>query len=180
MDMRNSTKAWGGLAKAFHWLSVLLLIAVWVAVALHEEAAKDSVEYVKYIMLHKALGVSLGAFVVARLIWRSSNVTPTPLAAPAWQQKAASLVHAGLYLALLAMPITGVVMSQLAGKPVSWFGVFEFPQVLDINKELAKQVKDLHEDVFWPLLVLLTLGHIAAAMFHQFILKDNLIKRMMP
>jgi cytochrome b561 len=60
MDMRNSTKAWGGLAKAFHWLSVLLLIAVWVAVALHEEAAKDSVEYVKYIMLHKALGVSLG------------------------------------------------------------------------------------------------------------------------
>lgn len=43
MDMRNSTKAWGGLAKAFHWLSVLLLIAVWVAVTLHEEAAKDSV-----------------------------------------------------------------------------------------------------------------------------------------
>ena len=52
--------------------------------------------------------------------------------------------------------------------------------MLDVNKQLAGEIKDLHEDVFWPLLVLLTLGHIAAAMFHQFVLKDKLIKRMMP
>lgn len=180
MSLRNSTKAWGGLAKVFHWLSVLLLVLVWVAVMVHDGAAKGTDIYVQSIMLHKALGMSLGAFVVARLIWWLTNVTPTPLPTPAWQQKAASLVHGGLYLVLLAMPMSGMVMSQLGGKPVSWFGLFDVPQLLTVNKELAGNVKDLHQDVFWPLLVLLTLGHVAAAMFHQWWLKDNLIKRMMP
>jgi len=180
MSLRNTTKAWGGLAKVFHWLTVALLIAAWVAVALHEGAEKNSPDYIKYILLHKSLGLSLLAVVIARLLWRSSNVTPSPIKMPELQRKAASLVHGLLYVVLLAMPLSGVLMSQLGGKPVSFFGVFELPQLLDVNKELSKQVKELHEDVFFPLLMLLIVGHIGAALFHQFVLKDGLLKRMSP
>lgn len=180
MSLRNSTKAWGSAAKAFHWLTVVLLIAVWVAVALHEDAVKDSPDYIKYILLHKSLGVSLLAVVLARLLWQSSNVTPTPIKMPELQKKAASTVHHLLYLLLLAMPISGIVMTQLAGREVSVFGLFDLPQLLDVNKELAKDVKEYHEDVFFPALMVLIVGHIVVAAFHQLVLKDNLIKRMLP
>jgi len=180
MSLRNTTKAWGGLAKVFHWLTVVVLIAAWVAVALHEGAEKDSPDYIKYILLHKSLGLSLLAVVLARLLWRSSNVTPSPIKMPDLQKKAASWVHGLLYVTLLAMPLSGVIMSQLAGKPVGFFGLFDLPQLLDINKDLAKDVKELHEDVFFPLLMLLIVGHIGAALFHQFVLKDGLLKRMSP
>ena len=79
---------------------------------------------------------------------------------------------------MLSMPMTGVIMSQLAGKPVSWFGLFDVPQFMEVNKEMAKDVKALHEDVFFPLLMLFMVGHIGAALFHQFVLKDGLLKRM--
>lgn len=178
MSIRNTTKNWGILAKAFHWLSVVMLVSVWLMVAWHEAVDKESAAYVQSIMLHKALGVSLGALVLARLLWRSSNVTPTPLPAPVWQKNISGWVHAGLYLCMLAMPLSGVIMSQFAGKPVSWFGVFDLPQMLTVNRELAGDIKELHEDVFWPLLVLLTLVHVGAAVFHQVFMRDNVLKRM--
>ncbi|PTQ89853.1 cytochrome b [Agitococcus lubricus] len=179
MSIQNTHDTWGQLAKLFHWLSVVMLLAVWGMVAWHEASPKDSEAYIQSIMLHKALGVSLGTLMLARLTWRLINVTPRPLAAPAWQQMVASYVHGGLYLALLAMPVTGMVMSQLAGKPISLFGFFELPQWLTVNKELAGDIKELHEDVFWPLLVLLTMAHIGAAIYHQKIVKDGLIQRML-
>ena len=178
MSLKNTTKEWGGLAKVFHWLTVVVLIAAWVAVALHEGAEKDSPDYIKYILLHKSLGLSLLAVVLARLLWRLSNVTPSPIKMPALQRQAAYFVHGMLYVLILAMPISGVIMSQLAGKPVSWFGLFDVPQFMEVNKEMAKDVKALHEDVFFPVLMLLILGHIGAALFHQFVLKDGLLKRM--
>jgi cytochrome b561 len=134
----------------------------------------------KYLLLHKALGVSLAAFVLARLWWRSSNAIPKPLPAPVWQLKAASWVHGFLYILLLAMPFSGMAMTQLAGRPISLFGWFDLPQLLTENKALAGEIKGLHTEVFWPLLLLLSLGHIAAAWFHQVAMKDNLIKRMLP
>ena len=97
---------------------------------------------------------------------------------PALQRQAASFVHGMLYVLMLSMPMTGVIMSQLAGKPVSWFGLFDVPQFMEVNKEMAKDVKALHEDVFFPLLMLFMVGHIGAALFHQFVLKDGLLKRM--
>ena len=180
MSLRNSTKAWGGLAKFFHWLTVAVLISAWVAVALHEEAAKGTPEYIKYLLLHKSLGLTLLTVVLARLLWRSSGVTPEAVKMPDLQKRAASFVHGLLYVLLLAMPISGVIMSQLAGKSVSFFGLFDLPVMFDVNIEQSKDVKWLHEDFFFPLLMLLMIGHVAAAVFHQYVLKDGLLKRMLP
>ncbi len=180
MLLRNSTKAWGGLAKFFHWLTVLVLIATWVAVALREDAVEDSPEFIKYLLLHKSLGLTLLAVVLVRLLWRSSNVTPNALKMSEWQQKSAAYVQGSLYVLLLAMPVSGIIMSQLAGKPVSFFGLFDLPALFSVDTEKAKDVKSLHTEVFFPLLMLAIIGHIGAALFHQFVLKDGLIKRMLP
>jgi cytochrome b561 len=178
MSLKNTTKAWGSLAKFYHWLTVVVLMTTWVAVALHEDAGEDSAEGIRYLLLHKSWGLLLFAVVLARLLWRSSNVTPSPIKMPELQKKAASFVHGMLYLLILAMPITGVIMSQLSGKPVSCFGLFDVPQFIAVNKEMAKDVKALHEDVFFPVLMWFIVGHIGAALFHRFVLKDGLLKRM--
>lgn len=180
MSLRNTQQAWGLLAKLLHWLSLLLLIAVWGAIALHEDAPERSAEALKYLFLHKALGVSMGALMVARLIWRLLNPTPQSVPMPVWQEKSAALVHVALYGILLMLPVSGVLMSQWGGHHVSIFGWFNLPTVVSENKDLAKLAHELHTDVFWPCLVLLTLGHVAAAIYHQHVMKDNLIKRMLP
>lgn len=179
MSLVNNARSWGIIAKLFHWLSLILLIMVWVAILWHEATPRTSAAFDVSLLLHKTFGLSLGALVLARLGWRLTNVTPAPLPGPVWQHRTALVVHSLLYVVLLAMPLTGLLMSQLAGKSVSWFGVFDVPQLLDVNKALAGDIKELHEDVFWLLLVLLTLAHIGAAVYHQAVLKDSLIKRML-
>jgi cytochrome b561 len=97
-----------------------------------------------------------------------------------WQHRAAVLVHWGLYFVMLMMPLSGLVMSQFAGREVSWFGVFAVPVFLGENKELAAQIKELHQHVWWPLLMTLVAVHVLAALWHQFIVKDGTMNRMRP
>ena len=68
-------------------------------------------------------------------------------------------------------------MSQASGYPVSFFGLFEFPIYLDKDPALAETFLTAH-GLIWMGLVIAALGHIAAALQHHFILKDDVLKKM--
>lgn len=181
MTARNTSQQWGWVAKGLHWLVFLLIVGAWLAVDLREGYPKGSDERGWYMGLHKSLGVSVFFLVWLRLGWRlGGGPLPVPDPAPAWQLRAADAVHWLLYALMIAMPFSGLLMSQFGGRDTSWFGLFTIPAFLPENKELAGQIKELHQDVLWPLLVLLVAGHALAALWHHVVMKDNTLRRMLP
>ena len=158
----------------------VLIVGAWFAVEQHEEFPKGSPERGAWMDLHKAIGVSVFFLFWARLGWRLSGPVPAPVMTSVWQHRLAVAVHWGLYFVMLMMPLSGLVMSQFGGREVSWFGIVEIPVFVAENKELAGQIKELHEDVWWPLLLGLVVLHVVGALWHQFIVKDGTMKRMRP
>jgi cytochrome b561 len=86
-------------------------------------------------------------------------------------------MHWALYILMFAQPLSGILMTQSAGFPVSFFGLFEFPVLLDKSPEFAEFFRAMHGTV-WILLVLASIGHAGAAIHHHFFKKDNVLKQM--
>lgn len=157
--------------RIFHHGSLLLMIVLWVLVEY-----RDDIDGA--IGLHKALGVVFLLWVVARLINRVvAKKVPYVAPQPKWQTALAHLVHFGLYGCMIAMPVVGVLMSIYGGRAVNVFGVFQIP-ALKPDREMAGFFANLHTDVIFPLLIALIVAHVVGALYHQFILKDGLLKRM--
>jgi cytochrome b561 len=130
--------------------------------------------------MHKSFGVVLLLLILARLAWRLINVTPKdPEGLPAIQRLMAHAMHWVLYVLMFAQPLSGILMSQAAGYPVSAFGLLELPVLLDKDPSLAQFFRGAHGTV-WILLVVAVIGHAGAALHHNFIRKDDVLKKMSP
>lgn len=178
MNMNNTDKHWGLVAQGVHWLMFLLIVGAWFAIETREDFPRGSAERDAWMLLHKSLGISIFFLVWLRIGARLWQVTPVGIGS-AWQQKVARLLHVGLYILMIVMPLTGMLASQFYGKPVSWFGLFELPMLVNENKKSGELLKEIHETGFGVLLALLA-AHIAAALYHHFVRKDDALKRMLP
>jgi cytochrome b561 len=98
---------------------------------------------------------------------------------PNWQTKIYHATHYALYTLFFAVPLIGWAYSSAAGFPIVLFGVLPLPDFMAVDKEFAKQIKELHEVSAFAL-VGLALLHIGAALKHHFIDKDGLVSRMLP
>lgn len=155
-------------ARIFHWLGALMIVAAWLLV----EQGED------FVGLHKAVGFSFLIWTVLRVLNRLITTAPKPLAMPAWQTGVSHLVHLLLYVAMLAMPLTGFAASMVSGYGVDVFGLFSIDGFAEVNRELARTLMDLHRGLVWNALLALVAAHILAALYHQFVMKDNLLSRM--
>lgn len=175
--IRMPAAKWPLAVRIFHWLSVLLLLVIFSMIFLHENT--DGAGGL-YISLHKALGISFFVWMLFRLAnrVRQQAQQPKPVVAPRWQQLSASLVHSLLYVALLLMPLTGFLMTQFSGRPTNMFGLFEIPLLLTPDREMGRLLNQFHTDLVWTALVLLTVSHVGAALYHQFVKKDGTLQRM--
>jgi cytochrome b561 len=178
MSLRNTSESWGIVARVLHGLFFLLIVGAWFAVDMHEGYPRGSDERAEWMSLHKALGLTVFLLIWVRLGWRLSGDVPAPLPGPRWQQISSAIVHGLLYVMMIAMPLSGLLMSQFADRPVSWFGLFEVPVFLTPDKDLAGQIKELHEDVLWPVLLSLVVLHAVAALWHHLVKKDDTLRRM--
>ncbi len=94
----------------------------------------------------------------------------------AWQVTASRLVHWGLLEALIVMPLSGVLMSLLGGRPIDMFGLFAIPPLAEIEGA-GKLARAVHGYAAWALTGLITL-HVAAALKHLIVDKDGTVARM--
>lgn len=168
----NLTK-WSATSRVFHWISAILLLITWAMMLLY-----SNLDSKVYIGLHKAFGVSLLFWMIARVINRIFTRAPPPAAMPKWQTLLSQLSHFALYALLIAMPIAGLLMSVYGGRPVDIFGLFQIPVFVTPDRGLARLYNDWHTDIIWPMIIAFTLIHIGAALYHQFVKKDNLMSRM--
>ena len=126
------------------------------------------------INLHKSFGVVTFFVIPLLVIARIISVRPTykpPLLL------IAKVVHLGIYISAFGMAFSGVVGSMLMGFSWKIFFIIPFPELLTTNVPLGAEVFSYHY-VFASILFILVIIHIAAALFHQLILKDNILNRM--
>lgn len=166
------------VAKSLHWLMALLIIGLWCVGLVMEDLPKGDFRS-QVIGLHKAFGVIVLMLAVVRLGWRLTNRAPElPAAMPAFERLGAKLGHLALYALMIVMPIDGILLSQAGGRAVSVFGLV-LPTVLEKNDQLKHLFGEAHEAMGWALAIVLVI-HVAAAIRHHVLLKDDVLKRMLP
>ena len=178
MQVRNTTARWGSVAQLLHWLIVALIITQ-VILAL---TANELHGMAKLAMLarHKSVGITILMLAAVRLIWRLVNPTPPlPASLKPYERFLANFTHAALYILIFAMPVTGWIMSSARGFPVSWFKLFQLPDLVAKNRPLYEAMQETHEALAWTLGAVATL-HLLAALKHHFVLGDTVLRRMLP
>jgi cytochrome b561 len=166
-------------AIALHWLLALLL-AVLFGVGLYMHDLPLSPWKLKLFSWHKWGGVTVFALVLFRMAWRAIHRPPAlPATMPTLERAAAHLGHAMLYLLMVAIPLTGWLMSSAKGFQTVYFGVLPIPDLLEKNKELGEVLTEVHAWLNY-LLAAVVVGHAAAAVKHHVIEKDDVLTRMLP
>ena len=179
MTYGTRTDHYPATSKLLHWLvAACVLITAGLAVAM-TRIDKGPTQDTLY-NLHKSFGVLILILMLLRLINRlaAGALAPETEIDP-WQKTVSSIVHSSLYVLLLAMPVVGYVANSAYGATTSFFGLFELPMMVSKNEGLATQLFTLHRWVGW-FVILLVLTHIGAALYHHFIRRDAVLKRMLP
>ena len=179
MNWKNTTERYGSLTIGIHWLMLLLFVAVYAFIELRELYPKGSDPREAMKTWHFMMGMLVFVLVWPRLVARFSGSTPVIRPEPAgWMQLAAKLGHLALYAFMVVMPLLGWLTLSASGKPIPFFGL-ELPALIGENKDLAKQLKEVHETIGTVGYYLIGL-HVLAALYHQHIKHDNTIARILP
>ena len=175
---RNSETRYGIVAKSFHWLMAILIIAIFalglymVELSYYDRWYKDSLE------IHKSTGLLIALLWLLRLTWKKTSIAPKTLSLHGWETKIAHLAHFGLYLLMALICVSGYLISTADGDGISFYGLFDVPaSVTGENQEDTAGV--IHKYLAWALIALVAL-HVAGALKHHFIDKDNTLRRMIP
>ena len=166
-------------AKGLHWLMTLLILGL-LALGFYMEDLPLSPEKLQLYSWHKWAGVTVFLLVWLRLLWRMSHQPPAyPVSMSGLQQALAHAGHGLLYALMVIIPLSGWLMSSAKGVQTVWFGVLPLPDLLGRDKELGKQLAELHSALNIGLLLLIG-GHAAAALFQHLVHKDDILRRMLP
>ena len=179
MSFRNTERAYGSIAKGFHWIVAILVLGL-LALGLYMVRLDPGPALFQLYALHKSIGIVVLALAVLRVAWRLSNIHPISLPNHrAWEKLIARISHALLYLALFVMPLSGWVMSSAKGFSVGVFGLFTLPDLVRPSEALAQQAVIIHEIAAYTLIGVIGL-HVAGALKHHVLDRDNTLKRMLP
>jgi len=166
-------------AQALHWVTAALMFVVlplaWVAVNMPRDAASRGLLFT----LHKSVGLTILALAAARLLWRALHPAPSLRDLTRWEAAAAFASHWLLYFILIAMPVSGYLLSAGSGRPVSYFGLFSIPG-LPKDEALDHAATWAHVAVGQWAVYALVLLHVAATAWHVAVRRDGVLERMLP
>jgi cytochrome b561 len=167
------------VAMTLHWVMALGILSTF-AFGLYMQDLPLSPDKLRYYSWHKWAGVTLFLLVLFRVFWRITHKPPAPPGhMPRWQVLAADGAHHALYLLMLAIPLSGWLMSSAKGFQTVWFGVVPLPDLLAKDKELGNLLQLVHMSLNY-LMIAIIAAHIGAALKHHLIDRDDVLKRMLP
>jgi cytochrome b561 len=182
LQLVNTEARWGLVARIFHWL-IAALIVLQICLGWRSELEPDSERSLALIRSHYQFGIMLFGLTLMRASWRlSQNAPSNPPNEPEWRSTTARFVHLALYILLFAMPVSGYIIWVHMSAPMDVFGLFTVSRVFTPPAEdesLRASAWYVHYWCSWALIGLVTL-HIAAALWHQLVLRDGLLGRMFP
>jgi cytochrome b561 len=180
MNWKNTEDRYGALSIGMHWLTLLLLVAVYACIELREFYPRGSDLREGLKTWHFMLGLGVFALVFVRLAIRLGSGPRPPIrpAPPVWQERLAALMHLALYAFLIVMPLLGWMVLSAAGKPIPFFGL-HLPALVGADKAFADSLEDIHGTIGTVGYYLVGL-HAAAALVHHYMNRDNTLLRMLP
>ncbi|WP_421792369.1 cytochrome b [Hyphobacterium sp.] len=185
----TESKRYTGVAISLHWIMaitiIVLIFAGWRAGDMSDAlfAGDTSVSFTDVTTLyswHKTFGILVLVLSVFRLLWRFMNPPPPlPDNMKPWEKTASRFTHWAFYALMIGMPIGGWLTASASGFPNYLFNVesIELPNLVSENEALHEVTARAHSAGAWIILGLLAL-HIAAALQHHFIKKDDVLTRM--
>lgn len=161
-----------------HWLTLLCVVSGVGLILIRDEVAGRAMR--QWLLDgHRHVGVLVLLLFVARVALRIRSGKLPPTGDPSrLTHAAAALVHAALYALLLALPLLGWALNDALGKPAHLLGV-ALPALVGADEDLADELLAWHQDAAWLLLGLVLL-HAAAALWHHFVLRDGVLRTMLP
>lgn len=179
------------VAIVLHWLIGLSIVAMlafglWIDEQLENPATREAA--FNAVQLHKSFGLTILVLSLVRLAWRLTHrPPPLPATMKGWEIGLAHLTHWSFYLLMIGIPLSGWIMvstSRLNSIPTIWFGLFQWPHVPGLATHpdrlaISDAAHEAHEVTAYLMIALLVL-HVAAALKHHLVDRDDVLPRMLP
>ncbi|ELJ4794612.1 cytochrome b [Salmonella enterica] len=168
-----------GLQIRLHWLTLLLIAVTYAAMEFRGIFPKGSAAYLTMRETHYNAGIFTWVLMLIRLglhrKYPSPAILPSP---PAWQEKAAKVMHIVLYATFLLLPLLGVAIMVAGGKHWSFLGM-SVPVIMSPDHEIKSALEGIHKTLANVGYFFIAV-HAAAALFHHYVQRDNTLIRMLP
>jgi cytochrome b561 len=169
---------YGTTAKLLHWLIAAILLGQLALGWLMPEVRRGMAPGTA-MNLHMSIGVVALALIAVRLAWRAAHPVAPHTSLPGWQRASSEAVHWLLYALVLATTVTGWFYASMRGWTVTLFSLFALPALAQEGSQLGRAIGRLHESAT-ALLAIVIGVHIAAALVHLLVYRDEVMRRMLP
>lgn len=164
------------IARLLHWgIATLILVNLFLGF-LHGVLPRAMMA----MPVHKSIGMTVLALTLVRILWRLTHRPPSlPATLPRWEHVGAVLVHGVFYAFMILLPLSGWIMSSAGTYPLNWFFLFDLPKFAVVKTDALYGLSHhVHEGLPW-LWITLILLHVGAAFRHHFVMKDDVLRRML-
>jgi cytochrome b561 len=180
MGLRNTPTAWGAVSKSMHWVGaalVLFLIAYgWWMTHVPERAAR-----LDHYLLHSVIGYYLALLLGLRVLWRAFDPgPPQPAASQPWERWSAHAGHLALYALMIAVSVSGWVLHSAFPRRMNaeLVGGIRVPLLFsEPDRAISQAAEGIHKILAYALLGLIVI-HVAAALRHHFVKRNDVLRRM--
>ncbi|WP_084044581.1 cytochrome b561 (plasmid) [Ensifer sp. WSM1721] len=172
--LKSNRDRYGAVAVSIHWLTAILILVL-LGSGFQAANAVDAAVKTPFLRVHISVAIVVLVLTVFRIVWWwLFDLKPLPVeGSPAWQERIASWVHLGFYIVVLGMAASGIGMMILSGAAPAVFGPpgAALPNFTDYPPRVPHGLGG-------RLLARLLAFHAGAALYHHFIRRDGLLRRM--
>lgn len=183
----NTATRYGRVSQVFHWTVAALIVTAFTLGLTLDNWPRGNPTRDTVIFFHKSIGVTVLLLAIARVTWLRRSPAPPPAARLAtWERRMAWVVHKLLYLLMFAIPLSGIVLSQAVGKPVTLWGLGPLPQIIPYDPAIPAVQSQwvigagaLHTGILKLALVAVFALHVLGALKHPLLDRDPATFRRM-
>jgi len=176
MQVRDTTAGYGMPTRLVHWLMAAAIIGMYVLGLWMVELDYYSPYYRIAPDIHRSVGMILLGLLLVRFAWRLGNAKPSDDELSPVERVIGTIVHWGFYPLLLALMVSGYLMSTADGRPVAVFDWFSVPAIIH-DKGMEKTAGEIHE-LLADVTMVVVLLHAIAALKHHFLDRSRVLTRM--
>ena len=167
-----------------HWITAFSVIFLFASAHIWQQLEKGTPLRKGLQAWHISFGILLALVMIVRPLWRfysqrQSQLAVAPAESSALMRIMAHTVHGLLYLLLFLQVGLGFLFRWSQQAAFSFFGLFDVPTLIHVDTALRHTLAGLHNNVAWALIILAG-AHALAALLHHYVLRDNVLRRMLP